>query len=69
MKTLFAILFIIATGLLVCLAYLFLRMLDMNSNLWLIILDFVGMMTSIIVLAFLLSNYIKQPSDNRPNKT
>jgi hypothetical protein len=69
MKTLFAILFFIATGLLVCLSYLFLRMLDMNSNLWLIILDFAGMMISIIVLAFLLSNYIKQPSGKRPNKT
>ncbi|HXB30432.1 MAG TPA: hypothetical protein VNW49_11465 [Puia sp.] len=69
MKTLFAILFLIDTGLLVCMSYLFLQMLDMDGNLWLIILDFAGMMTSIIGLAFLLSNYIKQPSDNRPNKT
>jgi len=69
MKTLFVILFLIDTGLLVCLSYLFLQMLDMNSNPWLIILDFAGMMTSIIALAFLLSNYIKQPTDNGPNKT
>jgi hypothetical protein len=69
MKTLFAILFFIATGLLVCLSYLFLQMLDVNRNPWLIILDFAGMMTSIIVLAFLLSNYIKQPSDKRSDKT
>ena len=69
MKTLFVILFLIDTGLLVCLSYLFLQMLDMNSNPWLIILDFLGMMTSIIVLAFLLGNYIKQPLDNGPNKT
>ncbi len=69
MKKLFAILFLIDTGLLICLSYLFLQMLDMNSNPWLIILDFVGMMTSILVLAFLLSNYIKQPSDNKPDRT
>jgi hypothetical protein len=69
MKTLFVILFLIGTGLLICLTYLFLQMLDMNGKLWLIILDFMGMLTSIIVLAFLLSNYIRQPSDNRPNKT
>jgi hypothetical protein len=69
MKTLFVILFLIGTGLLICLTYLFLQMLDMNGKLWLIILDFMGMLTSIIVLAFLLSNYIRQPSDTRPNKT
>ncbi|HEV3222044.1 MAG TPA: hypothetical protein VGZ90_04160 [Puia sp.] len=69
MKTLFAILFFIATGLLVCLFYLFLQMIDMSSKPGFVILDFVGILASIILLVFLLRNYIKLPSDNGPNKS
>jgi hypothetical protein len=66
MKALFTILFFIATGSLICLSYLFLQMLDMGSNPRLVILDFTGIFASIILLGFLLRNYIKQPSDKGP---
>jgi hypothetical protein len=66
MKTLFAILFFIATSSLICLSYLFLQMLDMGGKPGLMILDFTGIFASVILLGFLLRNYIKQPSDKGP---
>jgi len=44
-------------------------MIDMSSKPGFVILDFVGILASIILLVFLLRNYIKLPSDNGPNKS
>jgi hypothetical protein len=61
MKTLFAILFFIATGLYVCLSYLLMQLIDMNSKL--VIFDIVGLFANIILINFLFRKYINQPQD------
>jgi hypothetical protein len=69
MKTLFAILFFIATGLYVCLSYLLLQLIDMNSKFEFVILDFLGLLANIILINFLLRNYINRPYDKGSNKS
>jgi uncharacterized integral membrane protein len=41
-------------------------MIDMNSKPWFVILDFVGILASVILLVLISGNYIKQPFDKRP---
>jgi hypothetical protein len=65
MKTLFAILFFIATGLYVCLSYLLMQLIDMNSKL--VVFDIVGLFANIILINFLFRKYINQPQDKGPN--
>jgi hypothetical protein len=65
MKTLFVILFFVVTGLLVCLAYLFLQMIDSGGKPGFLFLDFAGIILSIILLIIFLRNYLKQP----PNRS
>ena len=64
MKTLFVILFFIATAALICLSYLFLHLIDSGGKPGLAILDLAGVISSIILLIFLLRIYIEQPHDN-----
>ena len=68
MKTIFAILFFIATGLYVCLSYLLIQLIDKNSNSKFVILDLVGLFVNIILINFLVRKYINQPCDKRPYK-
>ena len=68
MKTLFAILFFIATGLYVCLSYLFVQMIDKNDKFEFVILDLLGLFANIVLINFLLRKYINQPFDKGPNK-
>jgi hypothetical protein len=58
MKTLFTILFYIATGLYVCLSYLLVQMIDKNGKFELVILDLVGLMANVILINFLLRKFI-----------
>jgi hypothetical protein len=58
MKTLFIILFYIATSFYVCLSYLLVQMIDMNSKFEFVILDLLGLLASIILINFLLRKYI-----------
>jgi hypothetical protein len=58
MKTLFAILFYMAAGLYVCLSYLLVQMIDLNSKFEFVMLDIVGLMVNIILMNFLLRKYI-----------
>jgi hypothetical protein len=58
MKTLFTLLFYFAAGLYVCLSYLLVQMIDMNSKFGFVILDIVGIFASIILINFLLRKYI-----------
>jgi hypothetical protein len=69
MKTLFVILFFLASGLLVCFSYLFLLLVDMSSYPGFVVLDFAGILASILLLGFLLRTYIKQPPNKGPNKS
>jgi hypothetical protein len=69
MKMLFAILFVIATGLYVCLSYLLLQMIDLNSKFEFVMLDFLGMLANIMLINFLLRSYLKQPFDKSSNKS
>jgi hypothetical protein len=68
MKTLFAILFFIATGLYVCLSYLLMQLIDMNSKSEFVILDVVGLFANIVLINFLLRKYINKPFDKRQYK-
>ena len=68
MKTLFVILFYIATGLYVCLSYILVQMIDKNGKFELVILDLVGLLANIILINILLRKYINQPIDRRPNE-
>jgi hypothetical protein len=68
MKTLFAILFFIATGLYGCLSYLLVQMIDKNDKFELVILDLMGLFANIVLINFLIRKYIDQPFDKKPNK-
>jgi hypothetical protein len=68
MKTLFAVLFFIATGVYVCLSYILMQLIDMNSKSEFVILDVAGLFANILLINFLFSKYINQPFDKRSNK-
>ena len=68
MKTLFAILFFIATGLYVCLSYLLMQLIDMNSKSGFVMLDVLGLFANIMLINFLFRKYINQPFHKRPDK-
>ena len=68
MKTVFAILFFTATGLFVCLSYLLIQLIDMDSKSGFVLLDVVGLFANIVLINFLLRKYINQPIHKRTNK-
>ena len=68
MKTLFAILFFIATALYVCLSYLLMQLVDMNGKSGFVLLDVLGLFANIMLINFLFRKYINQPFHKRANK-
>jgi len=68
MKTVFAILFFTATGLFVCLSYLLIQLIDMDSKSGFVLLDVVGLFANIVLINFLLRKYINQPIHKRTHK-
>ena len=64
MKTLFIILFFLATAFLICLTYHLLQMIDSHGKPGFLVLDLAGIILSIVLLIFFLRSYIKQPPDN-----
>jgi ABC-type arginine transport system permease subunit len=68
MKPLIAILFFIATGLYVCLSYLLMQLIDMNSKSGFVILDILGLFANVILINFLFRKYISQSFHKRPIK-
>jgi hypothetical protein len=68
MRTVFAILFFIATCLYACLSYLLMQLIDMNSKSAFVLLDVAGLFANVILINFLFRKYINQPFGKRPDK-
>jgi len=65
MKVIYAILFFVETVFLTGLTYLFLKKIDNGGGAWILMLIFLGIVSSISLLIFLIRKYIKHPPDRR----
>jgi hypothetical protein len=65
MRILYPILFFADTLLLVLLTNIFLQNIDTGCKAWVLVLIFAGMAATILLMIYLLKNYINQPPKNR----
>jgi len=63
MKKLYTILFFADALLLIMLAYMFLYLVDVGCNMWVLVMVVCGLVATVIIMILLLKNDIKQPPE------